>query len=63
MASYEKGGDPELAKANYEYDNNDVTLEKEGTTTDLPGQQLHRGLHSRQVSMIAIGTYFMPSMP
>ena len=55
MTSYEKGGDPELAKANYEYDNNDVTLEKEGTTTDLPGQQLHRGLHSRQVSMIAIG--------
>lgn len=56
MASYEKGGDPELAKTNYEYDNNDVTLEKEGTTTDLPGEQLHRGLHSRQVSMIAIGT-------
>ncbi|KAH0170236.1 dicarboxylic amino acid permease, partial [Aureobasidium melanogenum] len=57
MASYEKGGpDPEIAKtASYDYEAQDIAAIKEGTTTEAPGEQLHRGLHSRQVSMIAIG--------
>lgn len=56
MASYEKGGaDPEIAKGGYEYDNQDITAVKEGTTNEIPGEQLQRGLQSRQVSMIAIG--------
>jgi hypothetical protein len=58
MTSYEKGGgDPELAKNDYEYDNQDVTALKEGTTDEIAGEQLHRGLQSRQVSMIAIGKF------
>jgi len=57
MASYEKGGpDPEIAKtASYDYEAQDIAAIKEGTTTEAPGEQLQRGLHSRQVSMIAIG--------
>lgn len=60
MASYDKGGpDPEIAKTtSYDYEAQDIAAIKEGTTTDAPGEQLHRGLHSRQVSMIAIGKLY-----
>lgn len=58
MTSREKGApDVELAKTNYEYDHHDIDAAKEGITTELPGEQLHRGLQSRQVSMIAIGMF------
>lgn len=57
MASYEKGAaDPEIAKtASYDYEAQDIAAIKEGTNNEVPGEQLQRGLHSRQVSMIAIG--------
>ena len=58
MASYdEKGGaNPEIAKTtSYDYEAQDIAAIKEGTSNELPGEQLQRGLHSRQVSMIAIG--------
>jgi hypothetical protein len=56
MASYGKGGaDPDIAKNTYDYEAQDIAAVKEGTSNELPGEQLQRGLHSRQVSMIAIG--------
>jgi hypothetical protein len=56
MASHEKGGpESEIAKTTYDYEAQDIAAVKEGVTNELPGEQLQRGLHSRQVSMIAIG--------
>jgi hypothetical protein len=56
MASHEKGGpDSEITKTTYDYEAQDIAAVKEGVSNELPGEQLQRGLHSRQVSMIAIG--------